>query len=255
MKVLAIQPKLVEQVHEAIVSEISAGKLKPGERVIQEQVAQLLGVSRQPVQQALLLLRNQGVLRDAPGRGLIVAPLDLDQVGNMYDIRAVMEGLAFRNSAERNADRAKKQGPALIQNGRKAVKGGSVAAMIAADLRFHDFIYALSENPLIAPTMQAQWTFTQRVMGEVLMRDEQPHDIWDQHEALLDVVVSGDGAAAEALARQHIVQAARIVIGRLRSEEAAAGENAVVSAKAVRGGSKPGRAAAGGKPAAAFNLP
>ena len=66
MKVIATQPKLVEQVHEAIVSDISAGKLKPGERIIQEQIAQVLGVSRQPVQQALLLLRNQGLLRDAP---------------------------------------------------------------------------------------------------------------------------------------------------------------------------------------------
>ena len=92
MKVLAAQPKLVEQVHDAIVSEIASGKLKPGERVIQEQIAQELGVSRQPVQQALLLLRKQGVLRDAPGRGLIVASLDVDQVANMYDIRAVMEG-------------------------------------------------------------------------------------------------------------------------------------------------------------------
>ena len=51
MKVLAAQPKLVEQVHDAIVSEIAAGKLKPGERIIQEQIAQVLGVSRQPVQQ------------------------------------------------------------------------------------------------------------------------------------------------------------------------------------------------------------
>lgn len=229
MKVLAAQPKLVEQVHEAIVSEISAGKLKPGERIIQEQIAQVLGVSRQPVQQALLLLRNQGVLRDAPGRGLIVASLDLDQVSNMYDIRAVMEGLAFRKAAERNAERAKKQGPALIQNGRKAVASGSVGAMIAADQKFHDFIYALSENPLIAPTMEAQWTYTQRVMGEVLMRDELPRDIWDQHEAMLNAVTAGDGAAAEALARQHITQAAAVMISRLRSEAAADGEDAAAA--------------------------
>ena len=231
MKVLATQPKLVEQVHEAIVSEISAGKLKPGERVIQEQVAQVLGVSRQPVQQALLLLRNQGVLRDAPGRGLIVASLDLDEASNMYDIRAVMEGLAFRKAAERNADRAKKQGPALIHNGRKAVAGGSVAAMIAADLKFHDFIYGLAENPLIAPTMQAQWTYTQRVMGEVLMRDELPRDIWKQHEAMLDAVMAGDGPAAEALARQHITHAATVMISRLRSEAAVASDAADAAAQ------------------------
>ena len=225
MKVIAAAPKLVEQVHDAIVSEISAGKLRPGERIIQEQIAQLLGVSRQPVQQALLLLRKQGVLRDAPGRGLIVASLDLEQVGNMYDIRAVLEGLAFRRAAERNAERARKQGPALIQNGRKAAAGSSVAAMIAADLKFHDFVYRLSENPLIAPTMEAQWTFTQRVMGEVLMRDELPRDIWDQHEALLDAVMAGDGAAAEALAHQHITQAATVMIIRLRSEAAASAED------------------------------
>src|SRR5688572_1900904 len=105
MKALATQPNRSEQVHDAIVADIAAGKLKPGERVIQEQVAEALGVSRQPVQQALLLLRKQGVLRDAPGRGLIVAPLDLDYVRNMYDIRAVMEGLAFRNAAERSVER------------------------------------------------------------------------------------------------------------------------------------------------------
>ena len=230
MKVLTAQPNLAEQVHEAIVSDISAGKLKPGERIIQEQIAQVLGVSRQPVQQALLLLRNQGVLRDAPGRGLVVASLDLDQVGSMYDVRAVLEGLAFRRAAECSAEKAKKHGPALIKNGRKAAAGGSVAAMIAADLKFHDLIYALSGNPMIQPMMAAQWTYTQRVMGEVLMRDELPRDIWDQHEALLDAVMAGDGAAAEALARQHITQAAAVMISRLRSEAADADKDAATAA-------------------------
>lgn len=219
MKVLALQPNLAEQVHDAIVSEIAEGKLKPGERIIQEQLAEALGVSRQPVQQALLLLRKQGVLRDAPGRGLIVAPIDLDYVRNMYDLRAVMEGLAFRKAAERNAERARKQGPALIQNGRKAVKNGSVAAMIAADVRFHDFIYELSGNPLIKPAMEAQWTYTRRVMGEVLISDERPRDIWDQHEALLDAVMAGEAARAEQLARQHVIQAADVMIARLAAQE------------------------------------
>jgi DNA-binding GntR family transcriptional regulator len=219
MKVIATQPNLAEQVRQAIVSEIASGKLKPGERIIQEQIAQELGVSRQPVQQALLLLKNQGVLRDAAGRGLLVTSLDPTQVRQMYDIRAVMEGLAFRKAAENNPERAKKLGPALIQNGRKSVKSGLVAQMIAADIKFHDFIYALSDNPLIAPAMQVQWTNTQRVMGEVLMRDETPRDIWDQHEALLKAVMAGDGAAAEALARQHITLAADFMINRLLATE------------------------------------
>ena len=221
MKVLVTQPKLVEQVRKAIVSEIASGKLKSGERIIQEQIAQLLGVSRQPVQQALLLLKNQGVLRNAAGRGLMVAPLDLGQVRNMYDIRAAMEGLAFRKAAENNPERAKKFGPAMIQSGRKAVKSGSVAAMIAADIKFHGFIYELSENPLIAPLIEVQWINTQRVMGEVLMRDETPRDIWSQHEAMLDAVMTGDGVKAETMSHQHITQAADFLIQRLYSAASA----------------------------------
>lgn len=215
MKELASQPKLVEQVQEAILNEITEGRMGPGTRIIQEQIAQELGVSRQPVQQALLLLRNKGVLRDAPGRGLIVAPLDLDYVKSMYEVRAVMEGLAFRKAAEVNAERARKDGAAYIRKGRKAVRSKSVTEMIAADREFHDFIYELSCNPLIAPTMQAQWTSTQRVMGEVLMRDEKPRDIWDQHEAMLAAVAGADGDTAEALARQHVMQAANFMITRL----------------------------------------
>ena len=245
MKLLAAQPKLVEQVHEAIVAEISAGKLKPGARVIQEQIAKVLGVSRQPVQQAVLLLRNQGVLRDAPGRGSIVAPLDLDHVSNMYDLRAVIEGLACRKAAQRNAQRAKKPGQTLIQAGRKAVASGSVVAMIAADLKFHDFIYALSENPLIASTMEAQWVYIQRVMGEVLMRDELPRAIWDQHEAMLDAVMAGDGATAEALAREHITHAAMAMISRLRSEVVPSSDDTATSrsSPALRPARRAGRAA------------
>ena len=218
MKALALQPNLVDLVQDAILAEIASGKLPPGARIIQEQIAKDLGVSRQPVQQALLVLRNLGVLSEAPGRGLQVAPLDLDHVRNMYDMRAVIEGLAFRKAAERNAARAARQGPALIRAGRRAVERGAVADMIEADMAFHDFIYELSGNPLVGPTMDAHWTNTQRVMGEVLMRDEKPRDIWDQHEALLVAVAAGDGKSAERLARQHIGQAADFMIARLQRE-------------------------------------
>jgi DNA-binding GntR family transcriptional regulator len=161
------------------------------------------------------------VLRDAPGRGLQVAPLDLGYVRNMYDVRAVLEGLAFRKAAERNPQAAKAKGPALVRAGRKAVESGSVSAMIAADMAFHDFVYRLSENPLVAPAMEAHWTHTQRVMGEVLMRDEKPRDIWDEHEQLLDAIIAGDGERAERLARWHIEQAADFMIERLATEAAA----------------------------------
>jgi DNA-binding GntR family transcriptional regulator len=221
MKALSLAPNLVEQVRDAILAEIASGQLTSGERIIQEPLAKTLGVSRQPVQQALMLLRNQGVLRDAPGRGLVVSPLAPDGVRHMYDLRAVIEGLACRLAAEHSAERAAKLGPALIEAGRKAVASGSVAKMVAADMRFHEFIYALSGNPLVAPAMATHWTHTQRVMGEVLTRDETPRDIWDQHEAMLDAIATGQAARAESLARKHITQAAGFMVARLRGEAGA----------------------------------
>ena len=222
MKPLVNQPNLVEQVRDAILADISSGSLAPGDRVIQEQIAQALGVSRQPVQQALALLRNQGMLQDAPGRGLLVTPLDPAHVQHMYDIRAVIEGLAARRAAELGAERAAKAGPALIEAGRKAVAAGSVARMIAADMKFHEFIYGLSSNPLIAPSLETHLTYTQRVMGEVLVRDEKPRDIWDQHEAILEAIVKGDGERAETLVRLHLTQASGFMVTRLRGQPSSA---------------------------------
>ena len=217
MKAIANQPNLVDQVTQAVLDEITAGKLAPGERVIQEQLAQALGVSRQPVQQALLLLRNQGVLQDAPGRGLIVAPLDAVHVRQMYAMRAVLEGLAARRAAECNAERAAKQGPALIEAGCRAVASGSFTKMIAADTRFHEFLYALSGNDLVAPALATHLTYTQRVMGVVLVGNEKPAAIWREHAQILEAVGAGDGARAEALARRHIDDASAFMMAQLQA--------------------------------------
>ena len=96
MRPLAVQPSLTEQVYDQILSEIVAGRLSGNPRLIQDDLAKTLGVSRQPVQQALLLLRNQGFLRDAPGRGLVVAPIEADFVRDLFEVRAAGEALACR---------------------------------------------------------------------------------------------------------------------------------------------------------------
>jgi DNA-binding GntR family transcriptional regulator len=217
MKAISLQPNLVDQVKDALLEEITSGKLSPGERIIQEHIAQALGVSRQPVQQALLLLRNQGVLKDAGGRGLIVAPLDADHVAHIYEMRAVIEGLACRLAAMHRAEQARKQGEAIIEAGRKAVASGSVAKMIAADIRFHEFLYGLSGNPLIGPAMDTHLTYTQRVMGEVLVQDQEPRDIWDQHAKILAAIVSGKDELAEKLAKEHLMQASHFMVSRLKT--------------------------------------
>ena len=221
-RAVTVQPRLVEQVYEAILSEITDGRLPPNTRLIQDELAAAYGVSRQPVQQALLLLRNHGLVRDAPRRGLVVSPLDVAFVRNLYEVRAVLEGLAARLAAEHGCERARAEGRALIEKGRAAVKSGFVTKQIAADIAFHSFLYEISGNPLIGETTAPHWHYLRRVMGEVLRDGEEiPGSIWDEHAAILEAVVASDSAKAEALGRQHISRAAKSFVARLQAHHAA----------------------------------
>ena len=216
------QPTLVEQVVNAIVSEIVDGELPANSRLIQDELARAYGVSRQPVQQALLLLRDRGLVREAPGRGLIVSPLDVDFVRNLYEIRALLDGLAARLAAERGAERARVEGPAFLEAGRAAVDSGSLHDQIEADMHFHAFIVELAANPLIGETTAPHWPYLRRVMGEVLRDDAQmPQTILSEHVAILDAIVAGDAARAETLSRDHISRAAKIFVQRLQAQQEA----------------------------------
>lgn len=219
------QPTLVEQVVNAIVSEIVDGDLPSNARLIQDDLARAYGVSRQPVQQALLLLRDRGLVREAPGRGLIVSPLDVDFVRNLYEVRAMLDGLAARMAAERGAERAKTEGPAYLEAGHAAVKSGSLHEQIEADMQFHTFINELSGNPLIGETTAPHWPYLRRVMGEVLRDDAQmPQTILQEHVAILDAIIAGNGAEAETLSRNHILRAANIFVQRLQARQDASEE-------------------------------
>jgi DNA-binding GntR family transcriptional regulator len=87
-------------------------------------------------------------------------------------------------------------------------------------MRFHE----LSGNLLVAPTMAIHLTYTQRVMGDLLTRDDTPRGTWDQHEPLPQAIAAGNADAAEAIARDHIVRAPRFMLDRLARDEARATE-------------------------------
>lgn len=222
MQILRPQLSLVDQVYEAILSRIEAGMYGPDVRLIQEEIAEVLGVSRQPVQQALLLLRNEGVLISAPGRGLMVAPLDEAKVHNIYEIRRCLDTLAAGKAARLGSRRANEEGAAYIARGKEAVARQSISEMIAADMAFHHFIYELSGNPMIAETSAPHWSYLRCLMGAVLMQGEAPRDIWAEHEEILNAVAHGDVAAAERLSRAHVDHATESLVHRLDKEVALA---------------------------------
>lgn len=211
-------PSLVEQVYERILSEICEGIFEPNARLIQDELAAAYEVSRQPVQQALMLLRERGFVADAPKRGVVVTPLDVDVLRDVYETREVLDGLSSRLAAERARQRARAEGPALIAQGREAIASGSVSRQIAADITFHQFIYDISGNRSVEEAARPHWHFMRRIMGAVLrVEHDISNDIWSEHAAILDAVVAGDAVEAERLGRAHIARASRKFAGHLRA--------------------------------------
>lgn len=192
-------PDLVDRVYRSLLDAISDGSLAPGQRFTQEEIAQQLAVSRQPVLQALRLLKKDGFVQDAPGRGLQVAPLDPAWTQKVYQVRAALDSLAARLAARRRFRVPAK----LLQQGRKAARGEDVMAMIDADLAFHAAIYAAAQNPLIEQSAQLHWRHLRRVMGAVLQQSGQREAVWDEHEAIAKAIAAGDAAAAGRLIEQH----------------------------------------------------
>jgi DNA-binding GntR family transcriptional regulator len=93
---IQVRPDLVDQVYQTLLDAISDGSLPPGARITQEEIAEQMDVSRSPVLQALRLLKKDGLVKDAPGRGLLVAELDAEWIGNLYQVRGALDTLAAR---------------------------------------------------------------------------------------------------------------------------------------------------------------
>jgi DNA-binding GntR family transcriptional regulator len=205
---LTPQPTMVEQAYRAILDAICDGTLEPGERLTQESVAQKLAVSRQPVGQALLLLKQQKFLVDAGRRGLMVAPLDREFMRWIYELRLGIEPLAASLAATRATPAQLARGDALVATGQQRVRGGSVGELIDADMRFHMYLYETSGNQLFVDTMGQLWNHLRRAMREVLQHREYRKAIWTEHAHIQRAIGERDAAGAAAMVRAHLAHAA-----------------------------------------------
>lgn len=234
-----IEPQLsrAEQAYRAILEEISEGALAPGTHLVQEQLAERLGVSRQPIQQAMALLKSDGLVQELGARGLYVAPLDVLVMRQHYEIRGALDMLAAQRGAERARASAKiaatiaQGGQLIMKAGEAAARAGDVRRMIDHDVAFHRFLYGVSGNPLITDTAEPHWRYLRRVMGEVLRHAEPGQEIWEQHRGILDAIVHGDSEAAMERAARHVSGAAEQLSrafsdGRINGGPAAAGNRA-----------------------------
>lgn len=210
VRAIKSSPTLTNQVYNIIRNDIVEGHLEPGLHLVQEELAVRFGVSRQPIQQAMLLLKADGLVIESGGRGLYVAPIDPERVRNHYQIRVALDKLAAENLAKRIAqgdpirEYLKTEGDRLVTLGQNAEKKHSAAEAVALDMQFHALIYECSGNPLIAATAEPHWSFLRRVMISVLLHAGRGAVVWTEHAEILGTLLSGNTKLVSEQVARHI---------------------------------------------------
>lgn len=220
---LPFAPNLIEQAYDRILAAIVDHTLAPGLRIRQQELAERLGVSRQPVSHALHLLRRQGLVEDSGRKGFRVAPLDGAGIRQLYEVRSALDGLAARLAAGRigasGADRVAFE--AALAAGAAVDADTPMAALIALDAEFHRALYRLSGNPSIEATGAPQWPHMRRSMAAALNHPGDRIRVWTEHRGIAASVLAGDADGADAAARRHALAAGRMTEERLAARLAA----------------------------------
>ena len=220
-----------------IRAAILRGDLPPGSAIRQEDLAAQLGVSREPVRQALLVLEREGLVHALPNRRTTVATLDRQLICDLYGFREVIDATVVATLARlRTFDAAPFKD--LIAQGYTAVRKGDLPAMIHLDMSFHTSLYEAAGNQVIIDVMRGQWSHIRRVIAMVLDRAAYRNKIWDEHEAILRRICAGKARDAAAAASRHVREASRVLLS---------GFDAVAAARPAALG--PSRARPGGSSA------
>jgi DNA-binding GntR family transcriptional regulator len=217
-------PNLTEQVYARILEAITDRSLLPGQRITQNELAERLGVSRQPVSHALHLLHRQGLLAESGRRGFEVTQLDPLRIRQLYEVRGAIDGLAARLAAGRVKTDPAGRAPleAALHAGRSIDRATPLARLIALDVDFHGAIYRLAGNPAIEEMIAPQWPHMRRSMATVLAELDYRESAWAEHETIAARILSGNAKAAESAALAHAQTAGRRTEERLKAIEQAA---------------------------------
>ena len=206
---------LVDQVYQAIRKQILSGTLNPKSPLRQEELAEQLGVSRQPVSHALVLLEREGLISDYGRKGKMVAPIVPEQLRNLYQVRGAIDGLAAYLCATRVNNDVRNLLNKLVDQGDAATGNGSIQSLALADIAFHRALYEQSGNPEIMRLADQSWSHMVRSMHQVLEDQSLRSGIWDDHRAIAEAIIDGDPELARERATEHANSAGQMTYQRL----------------------------------------
>jgi DNA-binding GntR family transcriptional regulator len=197
---------------EAIIREV----FEEGERLPDRVLAQMLGVSRTPVREALQRLAAEGFVENVPRLGLVVAEITPQDIEDIYVIRIALEGVAARLAAERASASEVEAMAALNEQIASATARGDLEAMTALNRRFHETIYRAGRNARLTQLLMTFHDAVQRFRRSTLSVPERARETIEEHRRLVEAIRSRNAAEAERLARLHKERAKDVRLAIIR---------------------------------------
>lgn len=207
---------LREVIFNTLREAIIVGELKPGERLMEVQLADKMGVSRTPVREAIRKLELEGLVEMLPRKGAHVADLSVKDIMDVLEVRATLDGLATRLSASRITDEEIKELRHLLAQFINYVEKDNLQGSIKKDVEFHDIIYRSSRNEKLIQISNNLREQVQRFRVIYIKDYSSSRELIREHTEILEAIASRDPVAAMDCAQRHIKNQEETIIRSIR---------------------------------------
>jgi DNA-binding GntR family transcriptional regulator len=192
---------LRESVYEAILEMIITGDLKPGQHLVEKELAALLGVSRQPVREALQWLKKDEWVDLRPGYGAFVHVPTSEEADQLLSVRTLLEAESARLAAMQATKEGVQRLRDIYERGVRSLKEDDVEAVVSANAELHASITQMSGNKVL---MELAGQVDRRVRWyHTPVAKSRGKKAWDEHAALIEAIAEGDAESAARLMREH----------------------------------------------------
>ena len=206
---------LRDVVFENLREAILEGNLKPGQRLMEVQLAEQLGVSRTPIREAIRKLELEGLVVMLPRKGAYVANMSLKDIIDVLEIRSSLEGLAAYLAAERiHEDDARKLQEIAEDFKQSIEKKDDIDVLLKKDVEFHECIFNATKNKKLSQIINSLWEQVHRFRATYISDFDTSYNLVVEHDHILKARISGNNEDAKKYAIEHIEQAEQFIIER-----------------------------------------
>jgi DNA-binding GntR family transcriptional regulator len=209
-----------EKAYEYLKTSILSGRFNPGERLTEEHLAKELGISRTPIREALHKLESEGLIKPLATRGFIASQDSKEEVEELFEIRAVLEGFALRVICDRVTDSVLQKLEEAVEKAEEALRNHSLDELFQWNTRFHDTLHELiMDKHRLYHQMVTMRQYVLRYRKNTLQYPDGGRRTVDGHRKILLALRLRDADLCERVMREHIQQSERDALQFLFRED------------------------------------